>query len=60
MPPKKRGRKRSKNPRRKKLQAKATVQEYNRIRLLARIYAGGNVSKWLIHGGVNAPRKYLK
>jgi hypothetical protein len=35
------------------------LKDWNRIRGLAKIYAGGNVSLWLRHGGINAPRKHL-
>jgi hypothetical protein len=43
----------------KKFQLRLTEKDLNRIRILAREYAGGNVSAWLVHGGLNAPRQYL-
>jgi hypothetical protein len=32
---------------------------WNRIRILAKEYAGGNASKWIKYAALNAPRKYL-
>lgn len=34
-------------------------KEFNKIKTLANIYAGGNITKWLTHGGINAPRMFL-
>jgi hypothetical protein len=42
------------------VQFRTTPKIRNRIRHLARLYAGGNVTAWLEHAGVNAPRKILK
>lgn len=35
-------------------------KDWNRIVGLAKIYAGGNATKWLTHGGLTAERKHLK
>lgn len=35
-------------------------KEYNRLALLAKIYAGGDIAKWLRHAGLEAERKFLK
>lgn len=43
----------------KKIQFRLTEPVYNRIRGLANLYADGNVSAWLVHGGLNAPRRFL-
>lgn len=43
----------------KKFQLRMTEKEWNRVKILAEYYAGGNVSAWLIHGGLNAPREFL-
>lgn len=32
----------------------------NKIQMLANLYAGGNISKWLTHGGLNAPRMFIE
>lgn len=36
-----------------------TPSTYNRITMLAGIYANGNLTDWLTHGGLNAPRTFL-
>jgi hypothetical protein len=54
------GRKRSPKALREIIQFRLSLQEKNRIKGLAKIYAGGDVSKWLRHGGINAPRRFLK
>lgn len=56
----KRGRKKSKNPKAYGFRFRTNREHWNRIRMLARMYAKGNLSKWLEHGGLNAPRKFLK
>lgn len=40
--------------------ARVTEKEKNRIQMLADLYAAGNVTAWLVHGALNAPRKQLK
>lgn len=42
------------------LQIRLTHQEKNRIKALASIYAGGNMSLWMIYGALSAPRVFLK
>jgi hypothetical protein len=37
-----------------------TEKVYNRIVFLANTYAGGNITKWITHGALNAERKVLK
>lgn len=32
---------------------------WNRINWLAKRYAGGNITKWMIHGALNADRVFL-
>lgn len=36
-----------------------TEKVFNRLKILAREYAGGDLTKWLTHGGLEAPRVYL-
>lgn len=38
---------------------RCTKKEYQRILFLAQEYAGGNVSRWLVHGALTARRTYL-
>lgn len=47
------------NKRIKKLQIRLSTKELNRIRILAKEYAGGSITKWILHGALNAPREYL-
>lgn len=44
----------------KKIQIRLTEFELNRIKILAKKYANGNMSAWIIHGALNAPRKFFK
>lgn len=57
---KKRGRKKSKDPRSMSCRFRVTRTEKNRIGVLARLYAGGDESLWLRHAALNARRKFLK
>lgn len=41
------------------IRIRVTEKEKHRIKILADLYAGGNVTAWLIHGALNAPRKKL-
>jgi hypothetical protein len=41
------------------LQVRLSTQEKNRIRGLADLYANGNISLWIVHAGLNAPREFL-
>jgi hypothetical protein len=41
------------------IQVRCSEQEKNYIKGLAGIYAGGNLSLWLMHGAKNAPREFL-
>jgi len=41
------------------IQIRLTKYEKNRIRGLAKVYAGGDMSLWLRWAGLNAERKYL-
>jgi len=47
----------AKGPRIKSIRFRCELKEFNRIQLLADIYADGNVSRWLRHASANAPRK---
>lgn len=52
-----------KNPeaaRTKRATTRFTDREWNRVIMLARIYAGGDLALWIRHGSLNAERKYLK
>lgn len=42
------------------IQIRVNRQEKNKIKGLARLYAGGDVSLWMRWAGVNAERKFLK
>lgn len=35
-------------------------KDFNRIRLLAAHYAGGDVTKWITYAALNAERRHLK
>jgi len=37
-----------------------SVKEWNRVRILARLYARGNVAKWIRHGALEAERRHLR
>lgn len=39
---------------------RVNLYEKNRIKGLARLYANGDVSAWLRHGGMTADRKQIK
>lgn len=41
------------------LRLRCTPSVRNRIATLAQIYADGNVSAWLEHSALNAPRRFL-
>lgn len=41
------------------IQIRVTTYEKNKIRGLAKVYAGGDMSLWLRYAGLNAERKYL-
>lgn len=43
-----------------RIDLRLSVQEKARIQILADQYAHGNISAWLVYGGINAPRRYLK
>jgi hypothetical protein len=43
-----------------KRQFRFAEKEFNKIQLLADMYAGGNVSEWIRYAALNAPRKILK
>jgi len=43
----------------RRLEIRLTEKERNRLQMLADIYAGGNLTQWLVHGGLNAPRVFL-
>ena len=42
-----------------KIEIRVSSWDKNRIRILANEYAGGNVSLWVAHGALEAPRVYL-
>jgi len=42
-----------------KIQLRVTEFQKNRIKMLADKYAGGCVTTWMMHGALNAPRKFL-
>jgi hypothetical protein len=56
----KRGRPKIKDPKSRAIIFRVTVKTENRIKHLAAIYADGDLSKWLTHAALNAPRKRLK
>lgn len=39
---------------------RVTEKEDNRARILAGLYADGNLSKWVVHGALTGERKKLK
>ncbi len=41
------------------VQVRLTEFEKNRIKILAKKFAGGNMSQWIVHGAMNAPRRML-
>lgn len=41
------------------IQVRLTEFQKNRIKILADKYAFGNMSAWIVHGAMNAPRKTL-
>lgn len=43
----------------KRIEIRVTEKEKNRIIFLSKQYAGGNLTIWLVHGALNAPRQYL-
>lgn len=51
----------AKTPKRKmvRMHQLVTEREKNHLQMLANTYAGGNLTAWLVYGGMNAPRKYL-
>lgn len=42
-----------------RLEIRLTEKEKNRIKILAGIYCEGNISQWVVHAAINAPRKIL-
>lgn len=36
-----------------------SVQEWNRVKLLAKIYAKGNISAWIRYSAINGERKFI-
>lgn len=56
----KRGPKRSKESRRDFCRFRVSRTEKNRIRLLAQIYAGGDISLWMRYAALKARPKILK
>jgi hypothetical protein len=42
-----------------RLECRISEKDKNRIIFLAEQYAGGNITMWITHGALNAPRKYL-
>ena len=43
-----------------KIQIRVSEFTRNRLQVLAKRYAGGNMSAWVEHGIMNAPREYIK
>lgn len=41
------------------IQVRLTSQEKNKIRARAQIFAGGNISLWMIHAALNTQGEYL-
>ncbi len=41
------------------IKIRTTEQEKKKIAHLAKLYAGGSMSLWILHGALNAPRKSL-
>lgn len=54
------GRPKSKNPKGKRIQFRVGKQEFARIRTLAQVYAGGDISKWIRYAAISARPKLLK
>lgn len=44
----------------KRLELRVNAADWSRIKALANIYMGGNVSKWLLYGALEAPRVLAK
>jgi hypothetical protein len=42
-----------------RIEIRCSTIEKNRIKALAAIYADGNLSLWLVHSAMNAPRKKI-
>jgi hypothetical protein len=42
------------------LQIRLTPKEKNQIRMLAKVYADGDVSTWIRWAAINAERKFIK
>lgn len=42
------------------IKIRCTEAEKQKITFLAKTYAGGNMSAWLLWAAINAPRKFLK
>lgn len=51
---------RKKNGKRRVWKIRVTEKEDNRARILAGLYADGNLSKWVVHGALAGERKKLK
>jgi hypothetical protein len=41
------------------IQVRLTLKEKNRIKGLSELYAGGNMSLWIVHSALNGPREFL-
>lgn len=54
------GRPKAKNPLKETLLFRVSRSDANRIRHLATLYAKRDLSKWLRHAAINAPRRFLK
>lgn len=44
----------------KTIKVRVSDFEFNRIKELARKYANGNMSLWMVYNSINTDRKYLK
>lgn len=42
------------------IEIRVSTLEKNRLKGLAKLYAGGNLSLWLVYAGLNVERKNLK
>lgn len=43
----------------RRVELRLSVHDDARIRKLAELYAGGNISKWITYAALNAPRKII-
>lgn len=54
------GRKKRKDGLIETVKFRLSERDLNRLEWLVKTYAGGELSRWLRHAALNAPRRYLK